>query len=49
MCDFLLSLHLAKSSQRFFPLKKLVAVNYERNASEMIFSSDMDSSLLWPT
>lgn len=49
MSYFLLSLHLAKSFQHFFPLKKLVAINYERNASEIIFSSDMDSSVLWPT
>lgn len=48
MCCFLLSLHLAKS-QHFHPLKKLVAINYEINASEIIFSSDMDSSVLWPT
>lgn len=48
MCYFLLSLHLAKS-QHFFDLKKLVAINYERNVSEIIFSCDMDSSVLWPT
>lgn len=49
MCCFLLSLHLAKSSQHFLPLKRLMAINYERNASDLIFSSDMDSSVLWLT
>lgn len=35
---FLLNLHLVKYSQRFFPLKKLVAINCERNYILKLFS-----------